>query len=531
MGINLTELTPEEQAKQDADYADEGAHRQKQYAAEQFRNFQFFLGVVEDRNDPLKLGRVRVRCFGIHSEDKDEVPTERLPYAMPIMPCTSASTSGIGESPTGMVEGSWVFGFFIDGTDMQQPMILGTLIGAPLDLPDISKGFFDPNGVYPKIEVKKETAVNRLARGSDINHSTIEDSIRSGENNLVYKKEQRMTDVPIAGAPGTESAPGKGDGEASTVWDKEKWLPPDYLDRKTWNEPNPRYGGQEEGVKAEYNIHDVRNNEATPTHGNETKYPLNHVNVSESGHVREIDDTSKAERIHEYHAAGTFYEIQPNGTRVTKVVGDDYLMVMHDHNMHVSGNVNITIDGHDVRLLVKRKEGTSAGPGATGGNMYIETDGDLKFNVRGNMHTKVGGTVFEEYITDQATNVNKKQSLRVGADRVTLIKGDHREDISGDHDKTITGTESVNINTDSWKYITQQGAIIATDNFTLASGNNVNIRTVSNTNINTESNFNVDATAKIDMDATGNVEITTPAIVDIDGGPEVDIDADKISLN
>ena len=32
--------------------------------------FVWFTGVVEDRNDPAKLGRVRVRCLEIHTEDK-----------------------------------------------------------------------------------------------------------------------------------------------------------------------------------------------------------------------------------------------------------------------------------------------------------------------------------------------------------------------------------------------------------------------------------------------------------------------------
>ena len=31
--------------------------------------FVWFIGVVEDRNDPSKLGRVKVRCLGFHTED------------------------------------------------------------------------------------------------------------------------------------------------------------------------------------------------------------------------------------------------------------------------------------------------------------------------------------------------------------------------------------------------------------------------------------------------------------------------------
>ena len=43
--------------------------------------FQWFVGVVEDRNDPQKVGRVRVRCLGYHTPDKGKLPTADLPWA------------------------------------------------------------------------------------------------------------------------------------------------------------------------------------------------------------------------------------------------------------------------------------------------------------------------------------------------------------------------------------------------------------------------------------------------------------------
>lgn len=95
------------------------------------QNFYWFFGVVEDRDDPMRLGRVKVRIIGYHTDDKSELPTSDLPWAMPILPVTSAATSGIGHSPTGVVEGTWVFGFFIDGNEGQQPAVLGTLPGRP----------------------------------------------------------------------------------------------------------------------------------------------------------------------------------------------------------------------------------------------------------------------------------------------------------------------------------------------------------------------------------------------------------------
>jgi len=91
----------------------------------------FWTGVVEDRDDPERLGRCQVRIFGYHTEDKVLLPTKDLPWAIPVQGITSAATSGIGITPVGIVTGTWVVGFFIDGEDCQQPVIMGTIAGKP----------------------------------------------------------------------------------------------------------------------------------------------------------------------------------------------------------------------------------------------------------------------------------------------------------------------------------------------------------------------------------------------------------------
>lgn len=93
----------------------------------------FFLGIVENRYDPLMLGRVQVRVFGVHTESLDDVPTSALPWAIPLMPATSASISGIGHSGSQYIEGSQVFLFFQDGESKQQPVILGGFHGIPVN--------------------------------------------------------------------------------------------------------------------------------------------------------------------------------------------------------------------------------------------------------------------------------------------------------------------------------------------------------------------------------------------------------------
>ena len=96
-----------------------------------FDKVVLFFGVVEDRNDPLKLGRCKIRIFAIHPDDQILVTTEQLPWAMPIMPITgNAGTMGIGYSPVGPTVGTHVVGFFADGMQKQQPNFFGDIPGS-----------------------------------------------------------------------------------------------------------------------------------------------------------------------------------------------------------------------------------------------------------------------------------------------------------------------------------------------------------------------------------------------------------------
>ena len=110
-----------------------------QSGSESFTMQRTFIGVVEDRNDPLQLGRVKVRAYSIHTEDKTQTSTRELPWAMIVQP-NNAATSGVGYSGTGMLEGTWVFGLFLDD-DYQNPLIIGSLHGKPSIGPDKSIGF------------------------------------------------------------------------------------------------------------------------------------------------------------------------------------------------------------------------------------------------------------------------------------------------------------------------------------------------------------------------------------------------------
>ena len=88
--------------------------------------FVWWIGIVEDIDDPLTLGRCRVRCFGYHpAKSTNLVPTEDLPFALSIHPLNTPNLYGTPRV------GDWVFGFFLDSLSAQEPAILGYLPAIP----------------------------------------------------------------------------------------------------------------------------------------------------------------------------------------------------------------------------------------------------------------------------------------------------------------------------------------------------------------------------------------------------------------
>jgi len=88
--------------------------------------FRWFTGVVKDVGSD---SRVRVRIFGIHTtEDTTRISDGDLPWAMVMFPTTGGQTSG-GNANHGLVNGTWVVGFFADNEDSQQPIVLGVING------------------------------------------------------------------------------------------------------------------------------------------------------------------------------------------------------------------------------------------------------------------------------------------------------------------------------------------------------------------------------------------------------------------
>jgi len=361
-------------------------------------DFTWFIGVVEDRNDPVQLGRVRVRCYGWHTEDKGQIPTEELPWAIPVNPVQSASVSGVGHSPTGLVEGSWVVGFFIDGERAQEPMILGSVYGVPTSFSEPDLGFNDPIGIYPR-EIE-ESDVSRAARYEADTHPS-----RVTKKRLRVNPDGSAKEYVVATPPRVSSvAPDREDA---------------YYEEKTWQEPPV-------------------SDDTIPD------YPLNHVRETESGHLEEFDDTDGGRRYHRFHPSGSFEEVVDDGSRIIKVIGEDYEMYLDGKNIYVDGNVNMTVTG-DKRELIQ-------------GNYHLEVEGDMTMDLKQSFQTKVA--------FNHETEIGKSRSTNIGqSDNLTIVEGDQNLNI-------ITGSRIENIATNDTKTVQVDASAIVNGNNTMFTAGN-----------------------------------------------------------
>ena len=102
-------------------------------------DYVWFIGKVENVNDPEMDGRVQVRIMGYHPDAEGQIAVGDLPWSQVEHSSMSAATKGIGFGPHGLIVGTFVKGHFIDGHDAQMPMVTATFAGID-DTHDLIKG-------------------------------------------------------------------------------------------------------------------------------------------------------------------------------------------------------------------------------------------------------------------------------------------------------------------------------------------------------------------------------------------------------
>jgi len=313
--------------------------------------FSWFIGVVEDRNDPKKASRVRVRCLGYHTTDIQEIPTEDLPWATVMMPVTAGANSGIGMSPHFLIEGTWVVGFFRDPAK-QEPVIMGALPGmnttSPSEFTIASSsetggqskggGFKDPNGKYPTELYLDIADTNLLAQEAFDTH------------------------------------PSKSIKDAKDSW-------------------STASGSAEQPATTQ----------------SSAKYPTNHVFETESGHYVEFDDTAGNERIHLFHKKGTFIEIDSAGNVIIKTVGNVTNIVAGNMDTYVKGNYSVSAGGNiDIYAKGNLTEKVD-------GNVKITVKGNVESAITGSLTEEVTMDVKQDYKVNLTTTIGALGSIKASA--------------------------------------------------------------------------------------------------------------------
>jgi lysozyme len=136
-----------------------------------------------------------------------------------------------------------------------------------------------------------------------------------------------------------------------------------------------------------------------------SKYPFNHVFMTESGHLMEFDDTENSERIHIYHKTGTYTEIDANGTKVNRIVGDNYEILERNGKVYIKGALDVTIDGNH-NVLVKNAMNVDVR-----GNVNMNVSGDMNVAVTGQYNLRAKGVSIES--TANPINILSQNSLNL----------------------------------------------------------------------------------------------------------------------
>lgn len=313
----------------------------------------FFYGIVEDRNDPLKIGRVRVRVHGLHTDDKSLIATPDLPWSQVLVPTTSAGLSGFGHGH-GLVEGTSVFGMFRD-KDRQDFLVLGVSLGInqtgyketitnELLNRSVEKGFNDPRRLT---ETDYTSSVDGLESGTDskrVNSLKLAlDKSPQLPEKLEITNDDKKYEVKI-NEPTSKELPYYPIKEYHGKSDLNKFArgEGDYESRD--NLPSGFVPDLDEIYPA-YDEESKKGNIWKKEAGRKSLYPFNKVHHTESGHMIEMDDSVGAERLAVSHRSGTFYEIHKDGSEVHRVVNDNYTIICKDDNVYIGGKCNIKILG------------------------------------------------------------------------------------------------------------------------------------------------------------------------------------------
>ena len=294
-------------------------------------------------------------------------------------------------------------------------------------------------------------------------------------------------------------------------------------------------------------------------------YPYNVVKETESGHFEEWDDTPGHERIHRYHRKGTFEEIDQNGSKVVRIVGDQYTIVDRNGFVSIEGRANVTVSGNinvlclsDANVKVEGSAKMDVGGSMDIGvakDFTLACGGDIKLWANGTMNVQSAQSM--HLYTEEVMYAHSEKDINLTSDNMTKISSRHDMHISGRGNVNVSSDKDVNIISDNDMYITSgkdtnivvSGSCrhdVQGDRHNKTGGSLYEV--VSNaTNQHYNGYWHVTSDSEVDIhsggstrfDSQSNMYIKTGSLLGIQsssgtmikGGSQVAIDASKIHLN
>ena len=339
------------------------------------------MGVVEDNVDPMKLGRLRVRVFGLHSEDRTEYPTADLPWAVMLHQLSAVSGQGEFFVPN---NGDWVAVSFFD-PEMQRPVVLGVMSRFVESLPDFASGFSDPNSVNPSSDFVGESGVPRVARNENIADTIIQD-----------KKDNRTAGVQCVG--------------------------------ESWDEPETPYAAEYPNNRVIHTRHHVI--ELDDTNGVERVHVYHKSGTSVEMHPN--GDQVELIKAKRFVVVSSDNDVLVQGKYNTRIELDSNKQIEGDENKKVAGDVSTDITGD--RIVAVGQDSTET----VGQNKKVDATGSAEY--KSGTSSKMDAGTSAEVKGGTTAKLDAGTSATVNAGTTITISAGGAVNISASGAVTITGS-------------------------------------------------------------------------------------------
>ena len=273
------------------------------------------------------------------------------------------------------------------------------------------------------------------------------------------------------------------------------------------------------------------------------KYPFNHVRETESGHIQEFDDTPGYERLHTYHKSGTFEEIDVNGTKVTRIVGDGYVIydrngfisIAGDANVTTSGNVNILCQSDaniEVAGSAEMKVGGNLDIGvardmnvAVEGTFSLWSNGGANIQTKGNLHARSGGLMFVSSLDDMHIQTIKNmyvesvEEMNIKARLDMLIETLQKAHIKSIDAMKISTDKTLDVKSAEAMHIESENSldIKSADDMKIGSDANLDVKSTTDLKINSDTNTHLKAGVASFIEAGAAMNVVAGAVLGMKG--------------